>query len=125
MGNSTKTGMSFGKKILLGFAALVIFSGIYGAFIGKEDGNGRSQEHLTKAYVKAKRTLRSNLKDPDSFQEIGHKEYYVSGTDSLLNQMQVIIDYRAKNSFGGMALGKQVYTFDSTGTIIETLDALK
>jgi hypothetical protein len=82
--------------------------------------NGRIEKKLTTAYVVARRALKESLKDPDSYQEISHKEYYEAGSDSVKNNMQVLIHYRSKNSLGGYVVDKEAFTFDSTGTITDS-----
>lgn len=127
MENSTKKGMALWKKILIGFVVLVVISSTAERFIEKSDAviEKHPQKNLTMAYVKSRRVLKENLKDPDSYQEIDHKEYYVSGPDSAKNDMQVLINYRSKNSFGGYVVSKRAFTLDSTGNITDTYEPSK
>lgn len=113
--------MALWKKIVIGCVVL--------AAIGKistltetteENANGRTKQKLTMAYVVATRHLKEGLKDPESYEEISHKEYYDAGPDSLKNNIQVVIDYRAKNSLGGYVIEKKAFDFDSTGMLLDT-----
>lgn len=62
------------------------------------------------------RQLKENLKDPDSFEHI-ETTYRVEG-DSIW----VFMNYRAKNSFGGMVVeGITAITDKNTGKVIEIM----
>lgn len=106
------------KKVLIGLIVVGVIAKFVQPPLNKE--NGRSEAKLTMAYVKAKRSIKEALKDPASFEEIVHKEYYQSGPDSAKNNIQVIIQYRAKNSFGGFVVEKKAINFDSTGKITDS-----
>lgn len=116
-----KSKMALWKKLGIGLIIfIVLFKVAEGFNSDSVESTKRPQSKLNMAYVVAKRTLKEGLKDPDSFQEISHKEYYESGADSAKNNMQVVIEYRAKNSFGGYALEKKAFNFDSSGVIKES-----
>lgn len=62
----------------------------------------------------AKKSVTDNLKDPESFEEIEHKEYRVTDPDPLV-YYQASIKYRAKNSFGGYVIEKRCFNFLENG----------
>jgi hypothetical protein len=116
----TKKKMALWKKLSIAFVITIILFEISQSLEKSPGASKRPQSKLTMAYVVARRTLKEGLKDPDSYQEIGHKEYYDAGADSAKNNMQVIIQYRAKNSFGGFVVEKKAFNFDSTGIIVDS-----
>lgn len=122
--NSPSKKMATWKKALIGLMVLIIGVVIKGmvdpgteAAIALEPK--RTQKKLTDAYVRASIVLKKNMKDPESFEEISHDEYYLDNKDSASNKIEVLIKYRSKNSFGGYVVGKKGFTVDSSGTVIE------
>ena len=63
------------------------------------------------SYIKAHRAIKRNLKDPDSFEEIDHRAGYV-GKDGVY--VSCLVEYRAKNSFGGYTIEKALVTFSES-----------
>ena len=116
-----KTKMALWKKIAIGVLVFFVLARLAETVNPSSSAtdNGRTKKKLTMAYVVASRTVKEALKDPDSYQEIDHKEYYEAGADSAKNNMQVLIHYRAKNSFGGYVVEKKAINFDSSGVIKE------
>ena len=123
-------------KIFLG-ASVLAFLGMVGAAIfSPESENDKAtkaanelaqarQDTLTGNYYDCKRLLKAGLKDPDSFDEISHEANYVLQEEASNPYIQVIISYRAKNSFGGYVVGKQLYNYDRKNSMYETLDLTK
>jgi len=123
MEDSTKKGMALWKKVLIGFALVFFIGAFYNGFVnGSTKENKRPKQKLDTAYIIARQALKKVLKDPDSYQEIDHREYYVDGKDSARNDMQVIISYRSKNGFGGYVPGKKAISLDSSLTVIDFYD---
>jgi len=55
------------------------------------------------AYVKTERLVKNALKDPDSYQQIKHTEWHIGESGQYIG---CVLEYRAKNGFGGYAPGK-------------------
>lgn len=85
-----------------------------------ETKNKTQEKELREAYIIAKLTLKKNLKDPDSYDEIEDKRFYVNDDKKIY--IQVIIKYRAKNSFGAMNIGEQAFNFDKSMNMIESYE---
>lgn len=75
---------------------------------------------LSDAYYHSLVLLKKSLKDPDSFEEIEHKEYYVKQEKGKNDNVyaQVIIAYRAKNSFGGYVVSRQLFDYDENFNLL-------
>lgn len=87
----------------------------------KIDSTNKAQEDdLIMALVKSERILKENLKDPDSYDKISEKKFIV--TDDKKIYIQVLIKYRAKNSFGGMNISEQAFNFDKSLNLIESYE---
>ena len=82
----------------------------------------KTEDPLITAYVLSEMYLEKNLKDPDSYEEIEHRKYYVNQKSKRDPYIQVTIKYRAKNSFGGMNIGNVAFNFDREGTMIKMID---
>ena len=145
--NNKKTNKKIFKVfgwIFLGFIALMIIASIIKAIfetpeqkaesikhqaqldsiqVAKEQietENKTQEQELRDAYVAAKLTLKKNLKDPDSYDEIEDKRFYVTDDEKIY--IQVLIKYRAKNSFGGMNISQQAFNFDKALNLIESYE---
>lgn len=69
------------------------------------EGNGYSFGD-TSTYEKLVRTVKSYLKDPDSYQSNGNIEFYSTSGNPVSNgyytgEVYAVVPFRAKNSFGG------------------------
>lgn len=78
------------------------------------------EQQPTKCYLIARRTLKDNLNDRDSYDEDTHKEYFVRKTNKKDPYIQVLIRYRAKNGFGALVLQETVFNFDKSLTMVKT-----
>ena len=87
-----------------------------------EELQKKREDTLATCYVQAKMYLKQNLKDPDSYEEIEYKNFYVDRKDSKDPYVQVQIRYRAKNSFGGMNVGNMLFNFDKEATLTDMID---
>lgn len=79
-------------------------------------------DSLMNCYITAELFLKKNLKDPDSYEEIEHSSYFVSQKTLKDPYMQVTIQYRAKNGFGGMNIEKKAFSFDKSGNLNDVID---
>jgi hypothetical protein len=71
------------------------------------------RDSLFSCYVRAEKTLKQALKDPDSYEEIEAKYFFVNEVTPQL-YIQVKLKYRAKNSFGGFVVETKCFDFDKT-----------
>lgn len=80
---------------------------------------------LTMAEVKASRYIKEALKDPDSYQKInvssGFLKEYKKDTTAH-KYIQVKIQYRAKNSFGGYVVNQQCVILNTEYTPLEIFE---
>lgn len=67
-------------------------------------------DSLLTCYVVARRLLKENLKDPDSYDEVEEQKYFLKDS-SPTKYIQVSLKYRAKNSFGALNLEQQCFNF--------------
>lgn len=63
------------------------------------------------------RAVKKGLKDPDSYEHI-ETRYGIEG-----NTITVVMQYRAKNSFGGYAIGRAVAETDIDGTYLKIISS--
>jgi len=73
---------------------------------------------LMQAYVKARRALKNNLNDADSYDEVDYEKYFKKNKKGK-RYIQVYIKYRAKNAFGGVVLNENYFDFDEDLNIIK------
>lgn len=122
------------KYIWIGVVALVIGLGAYRYYnpdpqLKKEyeESINREKVEATKkakldslilCYVRAEKTLKKAIKDPDSYEEI-EKEHYFLKDPTAKKHIQVRIKYRAKNSFGGFVVDTQCFNFDKSLMLTE------
>lgn len=136
---NTKTLKIF-MWLFLGFVALVIVGSVIQAIFETpeqkaasikrqaeldsiqvaNEKNKAQEDDLIMALVKSERILKENLKDPDSYDKISDKKFIV--TDDKKIYIQVLIKYRAKNSFGAMNIGEQAFNFDKSLNMIESYE---
>lgn len=81
-----------------------------------EDALYKAQEDtLLRAYHAAESLLKQSLRDPNSYEEISHKQYFVKAGKKKKNPyVQVVIDYRARNGFGGMNVDRKIFDFNKS-----------
>ncbi len=93
--------------------------------ISAEDLKDAQDDSLSKASYYAKEVLKKSLKDPESFDLVEAKKYFVN-QKSLdkgdFTYIQVKITYRATNSFGGTIQNTQCFNFDKKMLLIETFE---
>lgn len=65
-----------------------------------------------KATVAAEITIRSQLRDPSSYERVEEQVFEENG------KYVVVITYRAKNGFGGYTRGSAAFEADKSGNII-------
>ncbi|WP_254562180.1 hypothetical protein [Dyadobacter diqingensis] len=125
------------KKVTIGLIALPIATGILSAiFNGQESPKDIKEKArldsiqavadstktmLSNIRYLAKKSVKDNLKDPDSFEEIEHAEYKVTNPTPLA-YYQAKIKYRAKNSFGGYVVESKCFNFLKNGVVTENYD---
>lgn len=122
-------------KVILGFFILSIFVNVMNSWNNPNkhtNGENKSQaeieneyylkreDSLNKAYRYSYKLLKSQLKDPDSFEEIENKRYFViKQKKKKTPHIQVYIKYRAKNSFGGYMVEESYFDFDKNLDIVK------
>lgn len=85
--------------------------------------NKREDEELSKAHYIAKSYLKKVLKDPDSFEEIEYKKYFVREEKGKKTPYaQVTIKYRAKNGFGGFNVEERGFSFNKSIKLIDVFE---
>lgn len=97
------------KYVFFGFIALLILSGLYNAILGKNtytiDLKKEKEKQLFKIAFESETQIKSNLKDPSSFELIDKDYKFLSDTIYEVN-----ITYSATNSFGGRIQNKYLKT---------------
>ncbi|OIN55672.1 hypothetical protein [Arsenicibacter rosenii] len=81
------------------------------------------EDSLTKAYIISKRVLKQSLKDPDSYEEINAEKFFVKpdlNSKTPSPYIQVVIKYRAKNSFGAFNIERRYFNFNKAMGLTET-----
>ncbi len=73
---------------------------------------------ISSAHLRAQRSIKNMLKDPDSFEEIDHRSGFVGSNGVYVSSL---VTYRSKNSFGGFAVGKVLVNFDEEMKPIEAV----
>ena len=73
-------------------------------------------------YINARRAIKRQLKDPDSFEEINHECGYV-GKDGIY--VACLITYRSRNSFNGMVIEKALALYFESATSNVDLSAYR
>lgn len=107
------------------FGGMLILGAIGALLEEKKDGSGltvisdsaaaanaRAQKmnnDIGLAPYKARRAIKKNLKDPDSFEEIDHRAGFVGEKGIYIS---CLTTYRAKNSFGGYGIEKALVNFN-------------
>lgn len=80
----------------------------------------KREDSLKKAYRISYRFLKDGLKDPDSFDEIEEKRYFVIKQKKRKTpHIQIYIKYRAKNSFGGYVVEEKYFDFDKNLELVK------
>ena len=80
------------------------------------------QQQPTECYLIARRTLKDNLNDKDSYDEDTHEENFVNRKNKKDPYILVKIRYRAKNGFGAMMLQETVFYFDESLSMIKSFN---
>lgn len=75
----------------------------------------KMESDINSAHIRAHRAVKNTLKDPDSFEEITHRSGFV-GENGVY--VACLLEYRAKNGFGGFAVGKSLVNFDEAMGVI-------
>jgi Na+-translocating ferredoxin:NAD+ oxidoreductase RnfG subunit len=116
------------------FAVIIIFIiNIIGLFIApksqadiqkeKSDSTAKANDELLfKMYYISEQFIKENLRDPDSYQKIEHKSYFIKEDKKEKTYIQVSIKYRAKNGFGGMNVKKRYFDYAKNMALIETFE---
>lgn len=68
-----------------------------------------------------KRYLKSNLKDPDSYDGIEWSKIQITESDPNY-RYYVRHKYRAKNSFGGYVISNKIFYLDRNGSVVDVKD---
>ena len=80
-------------------------------------------DSLNTVYIFSKNLLIKGLKDPESYDEVEVKKYFVINEGKKNTPyIQVLINYRATNSFGGTIQSGQYFDFDKNLSLIETYE---
>lgn len=107
--------------ILLFLIAAFIYRIYFPAFTPEHDINiakadslkviaGKEKENMYTAHFLAKEWIKSNLKDPNSFEEHDYKSRkLIENKDGIA--YEVWVDYSAKNGFGGMNRSTHVFDY--------------
>ena len=80
----------------------------------------KRDQQPTDCYYVARRLLKDNLNDKDSYEEDTHEEYFVKQRSKKDPYIQVTIRYRAKNGFGAIMLNETVFNFDESLNMVKT-----
>ena len=89
----------------------------------KSDSTVKANEELLfKMYYISEQFIKENLRDPDSYQKIEHKSYFIKEDKKEKTYIQVSIKYRAKNGFGGMNVKERYFNYDKNMALIETFE---
>ena len=87
----------------------------------QEEAAEALKDTLLNIQVFSEMSIEKNLKDPDSFEVIEHREYKVSdATPDMVYQSS--LKYRAKNSFGGFVIEKRCFNFDGAGNMTKSFE---
>lgn len=92
------------KTLMLTGAVILLLAGC-----GPKSESDKFGEFVYGCEYKAKRKTKEILKDPDSMETIEMK----SVPNQKDNEVMVYIKYRAKNSFGGYAIGEALWMCSS------------
>ena len=65
------------------------------------------------------RLTEEHLKDPDSFQHINTRHWKNLKDGVFVGTITVVMEYRAKNSFGGYAIGNIAAVYDVEGNLVK------
>lgn len=118
-GCSVKTSgfKKFVKYVFFGFLGLIVLS-IIGVNIRTENLRKSNPfidqfNQLDGSHYELSKLIKSNLKDPDSFQHIETRSIKTED-----GNVRVVTEYRSKNSFGGYTIGYVRGDFDNEGKLI-------
>ena len=65
------------------------------------------------------RLTEEHLKDPDSFQHINTRHWKNLKDGVFVGTITVVMEYRAKNSFGGYVIGNIAAVYDIEGNLVK------
>ena len=109
---------------------LAVVIGIYILFFEKKNPSASEVVHnneLDASVSQVEEYLKSNLSDPDSYQEISWS-VVVKLNDSKeegFPKYQVRHKYRAKNGFGGYVVEEKIFRLDYLGNVVDSKDFLR
>ena len=118
-------------NLFLIFGLLAIFSMVYSCLNDSPEEiiiqkakklEEMRNDTLLNCYIMSERFLKSNLRDPDSYEEIEHKENFIDQKSKKDPYIQVTIKYRAKNGFGGMNIGYKAFNFGQNAEMLDVID---
>ena len=95
------------------------------AVLEKENDLAKARKDtIQKLYFASKLAIKGSMKNPDSYDEVDHKEYFVIKEKKDFKKknfpyIQVYIKYRGTNSFNAIVTAEKLFSYDKNMNLIK------